>query len=46
MNILITGSDGFIAQELYDYFKRDNEHHIIMMNKYKLPLLDTNKVEK
>lgn len=44
MNILITGSDGFIAKELIDFFNRDGEHHLITVNRHQLNLLNEKNV--
>ena len=46
MNILITGKDGFIAKELIDYFERDGGHNVVALNRYDLPLLDSEKVDQ
>jgi dTDP-4-dehydrorhamnose reductase len=46
MNILITGGNGFIAKELVDFFKRDNENNVIALNRNELPILDKRKVDE
>lgn len=45
MNILITGSDGFIAKELIYFFNQDNEHTLITRNRHQLDLLKKKNVD-